>query len=400
MIAARRQGHQFVRRALEAGITQIIIEPQNGIGVGDIEFAIGPADAARRIEAFTKHKAALGDPVLVGIAQQDQLIRRSDIGSGPGEQQTGNEALDAPAHVTSGRRVGQAGNHVPVGQHVDDARVLETFCETVDLKPFCGARGSAFGPADRLGHRDRGYGLRIGLVEDGVRAGCFEQGQIGDGGPGEPPERNRQHNEQYQHADERFLDQRHAHQDTWMAASRQSFCRLLQGVFDFRPDPAMPKATLYRDLNAAAEALTEGERDSVANMANIAALLWQFLPECNWTGFYRRIGDELVLGPFCGRPACLRIPLGQGVCGIAASTGASQLVHDVHACPGHIACDAETRSELVVPVFGSHEDGEAQVIAVIDCDSPRLGRFDLEDQLGLEELARTLANRISGSPAR
>jgi GAF domain-containing protein len=142
-------------------------------------------------------------------------------------------------------------------------------------------------------------------------------------------------------------------------------------------------------LSAAADALTTGEPDAVANMANCAALLWQFLPECNWIGFYRMVAGELVLGPFCGKPACIRIPLGQGVCGTAAATGESQLVADVHAFPGHIACDADSRSELVVPVLRG-----GVVIAVIDCDSPRLGRFDAEDQAGLEAFARVIADRI------
>jgi len=160
-------------------------------------------------------------------------------------------------------------------------------------------------------------------------------------------------------------------------------------MFDFRPDPALGKPALYRELVGAAEALTQGEPDAVANMANVAALLWQVLPDCNWTGFYRMVAGELVLGPFMGRPACLRIALGQGVCGTAAATAKSQLVADVHAFPGHIACDAQSRSELVVPVL---RDG--QVIAVIDCDSPHLARFDAEDQAGLEEFARAIADRI------
>jgi GAF domain-containing protein len=160
-------------------------------------------------------------------------------------------------------------------------------------------------------------------------------------------------------------------------------------MYDFRPDPALGKPALYADLIAAADALTAGEPDSIANMANLAALLREFLPECNWTGFYRMVDGELVLGPFAGRPACIRIPLGQGVCGAAAASGRSQLVEDVHAFPGHIACDADSRSELVVPVLR-----EGQVIAVIDCDSPRLARFDAEDQAGLEALARLIADRI------
>jgi GAF domain-containing protein len=160
-------------------------------------------------------------------------------------------------------------------------------------------------------------------------------------------------------------------------------------MYDFAADPSQPKPELYRELVAAAEALTEGESDGVANMANVAALIWQFLPELNWAGFYRAIGGELVLGPFCGKPACIRIPFGQGVCGTAAASGKSQRVADVNAFPGHIACDAASRAELVVPVS---RDGE--VIAVIDLDAPREGRFDAEDQAGIEALAKVLADRI------
>ena len=160
-------------------------------------------------------------------------------------------------------------------------------------------------------------------------------------------------------------------------------------MYDFRPAEDCPKPEAYRQLRDAADALTSGEPDPVANMANIAALLWDFLPDLNWAGFYRVIEDELVLGPFMGRPACIRIPMGTGVCGVAAETGETQLVEDVHSFPGHIACDAVTNSELVVPV---HRDG--RVIAVIDLDSPTTARFDGEDRAGIEELASILADRI------
>jgi GAF domain-containing protein len=164
-------------------------------------------------------------------------------------------------------------------------------------------------------------------------------------------------------------------------------------MYDFATDPALPKPALYRELVAAAEALTAGEPDGIANMANLAALVWQLVPELNWAGFYRLVasdlGGELVLGPFCGKPACIRIPLGRGVCGTAAATGQSQLVADVHAFPGHIACDAASRSELVVPVM---RDGA--VIAVIDLDSPLPARFDADDQAGFEALAALAADRI------
>jgi L-methionine (R)-S-oxide reductase len=160
-------------------------------------------------------------------------------------------------------------------------------------------------------------------------------------------------------------------------------------MYDFAADPDLPKAELYRELAQAAEALTAGEPDGVANMANLAALIWQFVPELNWAGFYRVVEGELVLGPFAGKPACIRIALGQGVCGTAAATKQTQLVADVHAFPGHIACDAASRSELVVPVIH-----EGAVIAVIDLDSPRLARFDAEDAAGIEALAASMADRI------
>lgn len=160
-------------------------------------------------------------------------------------------------------------------------------------------------------------------------------------------------------------------------------------MFTFSPTEGQSKADLHADLIEAARAITHDEPDAIANMANLAALLWQFLPDLNWAGFYRMVDGELVLGPFIGKPACIRIPLGRGVCGTAASTGESQLVPDVHAFPGHIACDAASRSELVVPVL---RDGA--VIAVIDLDSPSLARFDADDALGIEGLAAAVACRI------
>ena len=160
-------------------------------------------------------------------------------------------------------------------------------------------------------------------------------------------------------------------------------------MFTFNITSDRPKAELYDELVKAADALTNGEPDGVANMANIAALLWQFLPDLNWSGFYRMVDGELVLGPFQGKAACIRIPLNKGVCGAAARTATSQLVDDVHAFPGHIACDADSRSELVVPVLRN-----GTVIAVIDLDSPTPARFDGADQKGIEGLADLLANRI------
>ncbi|WBY16962.1 GAF domain-containing protein [Erythrobacteraceae bacterium WH01K] len=160
-------------------------------------------------------------------------------------------------------------------------------------------------------------------------------------------------------------------------------------MYDFTPDTESSPEERYRQLGEAATALIEGESDAVANMANLAALLWEFIPRMNWAGFYRMVDGELVLGPFLGRPACIRIPVGQGVCGAAAATGETQLVPDVHAFPGHIACDAVTRSEVVVPVI---RDGE--VIAVIDCDSPEDARFEEADARGLEALAERIAPHI------
>lgn len=160
-------------------------------------------------------------------------------------------------------------------------------------------------------------------------------------------------------------------------------------MYDFTTDPNLPKPELYRELVGAARAIVDGEPDAVANMANLSALIWQFLPQLNWAGFYRMVDGELVLGPFQGKAACIRIPLGQGVCGTAAANGETQLVPDVHAFPGHIACDAASASELVVPVM---RDG--QVIAVIDLDSPVLNRFDADDAEGIEALAHAIAAAI------
>jgi L-methionine (R)-S-oxide reductase len=160
-------------------------------------------------------------------------------------------------------------------------------------------------------------------------------------------------------------------------------------MHEFSIDTNAPKSEMYRELVKSADALTSGESDGVANMSNIAALLWEFLPDVNWTGFYRVVDGELVLGPFQGKAACIRIPFGRGVCGAAAQTGETQLVEDVHAFPGHIACDANSASELVVPVM---RDG--QVIAVVDLDSPSRGRFDDDDALGIESLVAVIADRI------
>lgn len=161
-------------------------------------------------------------------------------------------------------------------------------------------------------------------------------------------------------------------------------------MYDFqRPADADPD-TVWADILAAARGLLAGEPDGIANMANLSALLWEMLPELNWAGFYRAIGDELVLGPFQGRPACIRIPVGQGVCGTAAASGAAQRVDDVHAFPGHIACDAASASELAVPVKAA----DGRVLAVLDLDSPRTGRFTAADVDGAEGLCALLAQSL------
>jgi GAF domain-containing protein len=141
------------------------------------------------------------------------------------------------------------------------------------------------------------------------------------------------------------------------------------------------KPELYHDLAAQLAALLDGETDRVANAANVAALIYHGLPDLNWAGFYFRRGEELVLGPFQGKPACVRIPLGSGVCGTAAARAETLLVPDVHDFPGHIACDPASRSELVVPLL---ENGE--VTGVVDLDSPLPARFDATDREGCERL--------------
>ena len=160
-------------------------------------------------------------------------------------------------------------------------------------------------------------------------------------------------------------------------------------MYEFNIDSTAPKFQLYRELLRSADVLTTDEDDAVANMANVSALLWQFIPDVNWTGFYRIVDGELVLGPFQGKPACIRIALGEGVCGAAAASGETQLVADVHSFPGHIACDANSRSELVVPVKRG-----GKVVAVIDIDSPSAARFDADDATGMEALAALLSDRI------
>jgi GAF domain-containing protein len=150
----------------------------------------------------------------------------------------------------------------------------------------------------------------------------------------------------------------------------------------------MDKMEPYRDLAAQLRALVAGEPDRIANAANMAALLYHGLPDLNWAGFYFTQREELVLGPFQGQPACVRIPWGEGVCGAAAARGETVLVRDVHDFPGHIACDPVSQSELVVPLI---EGG--RVTGVLDLDSPRLGRFDEADRIGCERLVAVFLGR-------
>lgn len=154
-------------------------------------------------------------------------------------------------------------------------------------------------------------------------------------------------------------------------------------MFEARTLNDVAKPEFYRDLCAQLEALLSGERDPIANAANTSALLFQMMPDLNWAGFYFLRGSELVLGPFQGKPACVRIAVGQGVCGTAVARRQSVLVEDVHAFPGHIACDSASRSELVVPLL---RDG--LILGVIDLDSPSEARFDADDRDGIESVAR------------
>ena len=161
-------------------------------------------------------------------------------------------------------------------------------------------------------------------------------------------------------------------------------------MYDFQIEAA-DKAELWRQIEEAAAALTASEPDPIANMANVAALIWEALPDVNWAGFYRVVDGALVLGPFQGRPACIRIPFGKGVCGAAAATLEPQCVADVHAFPGHIACDAASRAELVVPIVAG-----GRLAGVLDLDSPVPGRFDQEDVSGCVKLIQRLETALSG----
>jgi GAF domain-containing protein len=150
------------------------------------------------------------------------------------------------------------------------------------------------------------------------------------------------------------------------------------------------KPEQYAQLLEQARALLAGERDRIANAANLSALVYHALPSLNWVGFYFHDGNELVVGPFQGLPACVRIPLDKGVCGAAARTRQTQRVADVHAFPGHIACDAASRSEVVVPLVRGDE-----LIGVFDLDSPEPDRFDADDQRGLEAIAQAFVESLA-----
>ena len=158
-------------------------------------------------------------------------------------------------------------------------------------------------------------------------------------------------------------------------------------MFQATAPDASNKNVFYADLNKQLAGLLTGERDFIANAANLSALIFLMLPDLNWAGFYLVRGNELILGPFQGKPACVRIPVWpepRGVCGAAAFERKTQLVANVHDFPGHIACDSASNSEIVVPLIINDK-----VIGVLDIDSPRLDRFDVLDQLGIELLVRT-----------
>ena len=161
-------------------------------------------------------------------------------------------------------------------------------------------------------------------------------------------------------------------------------------MFVAAPPRSASKVELYADLADQTRGLLAGERDRTANAANFAALVWYALPDINWCGFYFFDGTELVVGPFQGRPACVRIAIGKGVCGTAAATRETQVVEDVDAFPGHIACDSASRSEIVVPLIDGH------LIGVWDVDSPSLARFDNEDRAGMQRLCSIFVESLRG----
>jgi L-methionine (R)-S-oxide reductase len=153
---------------------------------------------------------------------------------------------------------------------------------------------------------------------------------------------------------------------------------------------ALPKEELYRELSAQLSALIEGETDAVANMANCASLIFNSVPRLNWAGFYLLRGGELVLGPFQGQPACVRIEIGRGVCGTAAEKRTTLRIADVTKFPDHIACDSASRSEIVVPLLTE----DSHLIGVLDVDSPELDRFDDADEAGLREIGKIISAKL------
>ncbi|KCV27347.1 GAF domain-containing protein [Bordetella bronchiseptica] len=163
-------------------------------------------------------------------------------------------------------------------------------------------------------------------------------------------------------------------------------------MFDATPISTVSKPVFYAELAAQARALLAGEHDRIANAANFSALVYQALPDINWAGFYFHDGQELVLGPFQGKPACVRIALSRGVCGAAASQRRTQVVPDVHAFPGHIACDAASRAEIVVPLVH-----KGSLLGVWDVDSPLPGRFDDEDRAGMEALCEVFLHSLGAA---
>ncbi|HEX4971860.1 MAG TPA: GAF domain-containing protein [Steroidobacteraceae bacterium] len=154
-------------------------------------------------------------------------------------------------------------------------------------------------------------------------------------------------------------------------------------------DSNLPKPALYAEIAGQVRALTEGEHDLIANLANTASLLYHSMPDLNWVGFYLLKDDELVVGPFQGKPACVRIAMGKGVCGTAAAQRAPVIVENVHEFAGHIACDSASNSEIVLPIVRGNE-----LIGVLDLDSPKFARFDEQDQAGLEQVVAALVKTL------
>ncbi len=160
-------------------------------------------------------------------------------------------------------------------------------------------------------------------------------------------------------------------------------------------DSELSKPALYASLAEQLQSLIAGERDCIANLANVSALLYHSLPDLNWAGFYLLKSGELVVGPFQGKPACVRIALGKGVCGTAAQRRETVIVSDVHRFPGHIACDSASNSEIVVPLFKNAPGGSQELLGVLDLDSPHFARFDEQDASGLRTLMDVLGRQLS-----